>query len=250
MNELLNFDNDLELLLDKLYNILICDKINFNDLNKVFYDFIDKYGLNNYINGFDCIGSHSINYGHYNWNKKIVYINSSNILDLCKNGEKDYFIYYYISIFLHELNHVIQRKIMTEDSSEESKLLYIDHKLLINTDFYKKYYEYTPCERDSNYVSSLLLMIYSIKKGLKDLYITSRSGLKVFVLGNYDVNNTEYIFDEYNESIDGSKFTIPNKLRFGLIVKNYFAKKEIERFNETIQVRKKTLKYLIGEKRV
>lgn len=250
MNELLNFDKDLELLLDKLYNNLSSDKINFYELNKTFFEFIDKYGLNNYVDCFDYYSYHNTDSGHYNWNNRIVYINTPHMLDLYKKHGKNYFIYFYLESFLHELNHVIQRKIMCNDNSEESKLLWIGHNLETYTDFYKKYYEYTPCERDSNYVSSLLLMIYSIKKELKDLYLTSRCGLKINVLKNYDVNNIEYLFDEYHYSFDGSEFTIPNKLRYGLIIEDYFAKKEIERFNETIQVRKKTLKYLIGKKRV
>lgn len=246
----MEYCNDIEELLDLLYKALMDNS--FYNVTKVIYSLLDKYNLNDYVDDVDVFSISNKNAGSYNINRRTFNINTSYFLEELNKGilDRETFIFFYMQTILHELEHVLQEKMLKEDDTKIGNLFRVIRFLYINTDIYDRYYKYLSIERDANYNSNLLLILYSLKRELKGINLDARCCLKINNTSLYKKNNMEDILSKYAVYFNSDGLSDSDKIRYGFSIDNRKVIKELDHFNESIQFRNKTLRYLTGKKRV
>lgn len=244
MYKYMNNNPIINLFINDLYVNLYNNKVLLNEeLIDIFHDIIDYYGLNKYVNNIsnDCEFS-----GSFNSTNKTIYVNHEIINDLVNNGEinKDVVIYKFINTLLHEINHAIQFYNVNENINDDRSILIKKFYDIDSDTFYTRFYHYDPCERDSFYTSSLLLINYILNS---DCNIKISYPINELINNNlnyYNIYNLQQLIGFYSKYIIKGDFSISDKIRFGLEISDKNVIEEIESFKKSKVLTKSLLSIL------
>ena len=158
------------------------DILNSSDIEECIYSFVRENRLNGYVIDIDVIDRNDKKQddyalGSYNRKTKKILINvprieklsTRKIINLGINSfyRTNFYNSLLLHVIYHELIHAWQRKV--SDNSVESKILKAYSPATFDPDFYSKYHDLLPSEREANILASdMVLKLYNDLSVLSD----------------------------------------------------------------------------------